>query len=457
MIIQCEHCQAQFRIADEKVPAQGARVNCPNCKNKFVVRPELGIPEPADGGIPSPNDVPSPGYMPSDVAAREAGWLPPNPPTGAGNGNAPFDPFGDEIPVPDESSSPTPAPDDPWGQPSKPAIPGPDPVKTTVSPAQQASTPRAVPPAGTNTQVPPQSWDQGDEPSVDPSVQPWDNPSQPAMPWESISKEMRRKEIGQASAEPQPPEPQPPPQPVAPLPPSPGPDPSTFGPPVSDSGSGLELDTSRQSSVPFEVPGTKPAPAPVRPSADRPATANRPRPRRVAPPRNAFRLILGSFFALTAIGMYGALTDMTFKPSALPFGSASAATPGRGLAVSEPIAEYIDTLPGAPRVFVLQTTVRNVATSARGEIYVGATLYDDRNAVLSKLEAPCGNNFSDDQLRAFKDREDVSKAYSPMGDDLSNKRVDPGGYIRCTIVFFDAPDALALARYELSLTQAKSL
>jgi predicted Zn finger-like uncharacterized protein len=71
MIIQCDHCQSQFRIADEKVPPQGARVNCPSCKNKFIVR------RPAqENSIPAPDDVPSPGYMPGDVAAREAGWLP---------------------------------------------------------------------------------------------------------------------------------------------------------------------------------------------------------------------------------------------------------------------------------------------------------------------------------------------------------------------------------------------
>ena len=229
------------------------------------------------------------------------------------------------------------------------------------------------------------------------------------------------------------------------------------GVPNTDAGSGLELDLDRQPSAPFEVPASARAPSAER-SSPAVETVKRRKPiRRSRPPQSAFRLILGAFFVLSAVGLYGALTDMTFRLSALPFNSASAATPKSGLALSPPEAKFIDTLPGAPRVFVVQTTVRNVSSAPRGEIYVGAILYDDLGKALSKVEAPCGNNFSDEQLRAFKDADDVAKAYSPMGDDLSNKRVNSGDSIRCTVVFYDAPDAFALARYELELTRAKTL
>ncbi len=41
MIIQCEKCQKKFRVADEKVPAKGAKVRCPNCKHVFVVKKKV--------------------------------------------------------------------------------------------------------------------------------------------------------------------------------------------------------------------------------------------------------------------------------------------------------------------------------------------------------------------------------------------------------------------------------
>lgn len=40
MIIQCENCHKKFKVADEKIPAKGAKVRCPNCKHVFVVKRE---------------------------------------------------------------------------------------------------------------------------------------------------------------------------------------------------------------------------------------------------------------------------------------------------------------------------------------------------------------------------------------------------------------------------------
>lgn len=40
MIIECPSCQARYRIREEKLPAEGGGIKCPNCAHVFVVTPE---------------------------------------------------------------------------------------------------------------------------------------------------------------------------------------------------------------------------------------------------------------------------------------------------------------------------------------------------------------------------------------------------------------------------------
>ena len=55
----CPNCQTSYRVADEKVPAVGAQIECPKCGNQFVVKPAFGpgagpaSGEPAAGGAPA--------------------------------------------------------------------------------------------------------------------------------------------------------------------------------------------------------------------------------------------------------------------------------------------------------------------------------------------------------------------------------------------------------------------
>jgi len=44
MIIQCDQCQARFRLADEKIKETGTKVRCSKCKHVFAVMPP--VPEP---------------------------------------------------------------------------------------------------------------------------------------------------------------------------------------------------------------------------------------------------------------------------------------------------------------------------------------------------------------------------------------------------------------------------
>lgn len=46
MIIECPSCQARYRIREEKLPADGGGIKCPNCAHVFIVTPEGQVAEP---------------------------------------------------------------------------------------------------------------------------------------------------------------------------------------------------------------------------------------------------------------------------------------------------------------------------------------------------------------------------------------------------------------------------
>jgi len=50
MIIQCEQCQAKFKLDDSKVTDKGVKVRCAKCKHVFTVTKEQPATEPADFG-----------------------------------------------------------------------------------------------------------------------------------------------------------------------------------------------------------------------------------------------------------------------------------------------------------------------------------------------------------------------------------------------------------------------
>lgn len=46
MIIECPSCQARYRIREEKLPADGGGIKCPNCAHVFVVTPGGQVADP---------------------------------------------------------------------------------------------------------------------------------------------------------------------------------------------------------------------------------------------------------------------------------------------------------------------------------------------------------------------------------------------------------------------------
>lgn len=63
MNVSCPSCSAKYRIADEKIPAQGARITCPSCGHKFAVKPEnASAVSVATSSAPSPLSANRPKY-----------------------------------------------------------------------------------------------------------------------------------------------------------------------------------------------------------------------------------------------------------------------------------------------------------------------------------------------------------------------------------------------------------
>ncbi len=78
MIVQCESCQARFRLADEKVKPGGTKVRCSKCKEIFTVMPPE--PEPAEEAVDFgsfnmeeiPKETPMPSEQPQESVPTDA-------------------------------------------------------------------------------------------------------------------------------------------------------------------------------------------------------------------------------------------------------------------------------------------------------------------------------------------------------------------------------------------------
>ena len=266
------------------------------------------------------------------------------------------------------------------------------------------------------------------------------------------------------------------------------PSPDEGGPPASP-GQSFEFDNvdfgqaaaeasaSTQSGLPLEVdrPGAGPEAAPV-PVRERLAEARAKRGKKQrkplramhikvdAPkePRIAIRVLLGLFFLGGFAGAFASLTDGTFDPArfdrarlAVLLGPPPAAPEVAGLAIRPQDGGFLDTAPGRPRIFVANAVAVNAGSAPRGYLEVRGRLRDTAGTALVEATVPCGNSFREDQLRGFRSGDELRRAYLPVGDRMSNARVEPGAAIPCTVVFFDAPPAATVADFELEIVAAK--
>lgn len=85
MVIQCDHCQAKFKLDDSKVGPKGVKVRCTKCKEVFVVKPTTGGGVPAEPA-PTPTAPAQATAAPAQAAPAQAAPAAPTPPTDEGGG-----------------------------------------------------------------------------------------------------------------------------------------------------------------------------------------------------------------------------------------------------------------------------------------------------------------------------------------------------------------------------------
>ncbi len=70
MIVECESCHTRFRLAEERIPATGAKVRCSRCKTAFIVqRPGVSRDEVIDEVVA---EASSPGSLRAPEPSRDA-------------------------------------------------------------------------------------------------------------------------------------------------------------------------------------------------------------------------------------------------------------------------------------------------------------------------------------------------------------------------------------------------
>lgn len=93
MVIQCDHCQAKFKLDDSKVGPKGVKVRCTKCKEVFVVKPPAPSEEAPAAPVPTapaptaaaPAAPPTPEAPQAETPPAEAPAAP-APPAEAGGG-----------------------------------------------------------------------------------------------------------------------------------------------------------------------------------------------------------------------------------------------------------------------------------------------------------------------------------------------------------------------------------
>jgi len=90
MHVECSACGARYVIADDKIPAQGARVRCRKCQAVFsVAKPEVPAPtelalippSPPEPAPAPPEPAPAPPAAPGEASFEPAAPSPPYPPS----------------------------------------------------------------------------------------------------------------------------------------------------------------------------------------------------------------------------------------------------------------------------------------------------------------------------------------------------------------------------------------
>jgi predicted Zn finger-like uncharacterized protein len=504
VVVQCQNCQARFRVADEKVTDRGVRVRCTGCRTVFLVRKD-GTQAPLQQQAPT-------GETTMGMAAVPAPAAPPKPPQ-APRAAAPAAPRPQAQPSARPSAPPPaartsnppalngaskrPPADDPFGMAELTGDPAPPKPRPTPAPRTAAPPSKPAPPAAPPRQQPPglRARPKAElPPDLDIDIDAPPRPVVPPQPQQTdtatlaIGKMARTRayadepqapSIAQGTQAPQAASQPPPPPPLwdddEPSPtdgvvqangaaaaedaeegsePAPRPKSGLRDDPFA----GIELEPGSTESMPLrasdpslakitraQLEGAKSRP----PAEAAEATAAAPEPH--PPARTTRRQIVSS--ALT--GLVGAALALLLAagPSAFTDGGLRALMGGGELVAIQEAAGLYDTAAGRP-VYFVRGRIENRGKRVSGPVRVVATLVSDAGAS-ARTESLAGVELGPEEVHGLRSSADADKLMKTLAQK-SERRLPPGGSLPFLAVFIEPPPDLASHRIQLRLESAET-
>ena len=476
MIIQCDHCNARFRLDDSKVTGAGVKVRCKRCRHIFLVQRDESVGKTADldelnfeaPAAPPVSDAFSFPFEPEPQrpAASE---------TAGGEESPPL--F--EAPTPAASPPATPQPDDSFfsfaEEPAAVVSESPSPLPEPAVSGGPAETDVSAPPSGPvaeRSREGGEEWGWSDFTSVEAEG------SEPGAVTEeaasAVSGEAVRIPVPAPSEEADafdryglspepvataPAHPEPAAQPVTAAeisPPSPRDETGASPPPFEAAAVPPGVPVSPRPAVTPEPPLTESArevqratepPAGAIPSGSPvPATpASPPVSRRQGPSVIAVVGLLLGLFVLLLVGGVGALYLLQGPEALKKVGLGGVAgLPGAGQKAQERIqvrnleGSYV-TNREAGELFVIRGEAVNSFPTPRAAIQVRGMIYNAAGAVVLTKSSFCGNPLSVEQLTTLPPARIEQTLSNRLGESYANIGVPPGTSVPFVIVFTGLP------------------
>jgi predicted Zn finger-like uncharacterized protein len=107
------------------------------------------------------------------------------------------------------------------------------------------------------------------------------------------------------------------------------------------------------------------------------------------------------------------------------------------------------------RIVAVQGEVKNISSEPHGRYYVRAVLTGVNEGERLESERPCGTQLEPPELTTLTGPADLDALYTEGGEGGANERVLGFNSVRCTVVFFGAPDWAERSDTKKTLTVTK--
>jgi len=435
LIVQCEHCQTKYRIADEKVKGKGVKVRCAKCQNVFTVAPPESDTKATTAMPPSTPAPPVEQSIPSQVEGPQPpAPAPPEPPS----------------PLPKEESALSHASSVVDGPPGLPPLPPLGGTQDSPMPEEQQPAEETVPASGDftpssleeeqvdfGTQRPAHEMDQPGFP--DPSSNTTEQPEEGGLEIEGTMREGTAPESDPFGAETG--------EEIPALPPEPGPG-AEWGniaidgqAPSNSAEGGFGLAdgsdfTTPPPPPPMEEPQEQGLPGQM--GGTTPGTTTVPAYEPEAKTSGGGKKGLVFLLLLAALGGGGYYAYPTVMEMIQARG-------GQTEGVLTPANIQVKALNRADGkiLYTVRGEVRNESAGNVGMIQVEAQFRNASDDVLSKARSFCGNLFEDSDLISLDLKKVRSNLKNELGQSLSNASIAPGQAVPFLLILDNPPSGVS--------------